>query len=530
MARLNFPSRSLVRRLQRALVLERRLCAFYKQRICELEAKNLKLRVRVLDLEARLSLNSSNSSMPPSSDRKPNSKLSSDSDAKPSSKSLRSKTGKRPGAQKGHKGYGFSLPKREPDQTISCVPTECEGCPHATECAKHQKKVDTRYVLDLIIKTLLLRYVAYSRQCPLRGGVELTATFPRGVNHTKQYGNLFWALAVALYVNFNCSYDKIHEFLSQLTDTKASVGWAFNKFKALAESVAANEAIERIKQLLLQERTVVCDETGVRAECGNAWIHNASTSLLTLQTVSRKRGSEGMLEGDFLPHYMGTVVHDCWSPYWNDRLKQFDNDGNLVSFFQHALCNQHLIRELRWVYEIGPLTAMGNQDWAFEVEVWLLTFQMIRNEAIAKGQRFLSNATVANYQEIFMDYVDEGMAKNPDTNATKDSKIHRKIRALLKRMAKRCHEFLKFLQDFDVPFTSNQAERDLRIYKARLAVSGCFRKLDGCARYVKLYSIVNSAHKLGVTWKDTMLGLIRNESVQTLLPYDGQKSSMLALT
>ena len=59
---------------------------------------------KLAELEARLNMNSTNSSMPPSSDRW----------RKPQSE--RKKSGKKPGGQLGHKGHGLKI-DREPDKT-----------------------------------------------------------------------------------------------------------------------------------------------------------------------------------------------------------------------------------------------------------------------------------------------------------------------------------------------------------------------------------------------------------------------------
>ena len=43
-------------------------------------------------------------------------------------------------------------------------------------------------------------------------------------------------------------------------------------------------------------------------------------------------------EHGILPKRIGTLVHDCWGPYW-----QLD--------CEHALCNAHLLRELTFLHE-----------------------------------------------------------------------------------------------------------------------------------------------------------------------------------
>ena len=156
---------------------------------------------------------------------------------------------------------------------------------------------------------------------------------------------------------------EIHEFLSCLTGTKSSVGWACNKVKALAEGLTVEEAIKKIKTRLLQEPVVVCDETGARAEAKNAWVHTVSTPEISYQIASTWRGVKGMIEGDFLPHFKGAVVHDCWSPYWSDLLTDPSRNEQTSGVLLHALCNQHLIRELRWVFEHGSFNECEDQAW-----------------------------------------------------------------------------------------------------------------------------------------------------------------------
>ena len=43
------------------------------------------------------------------------------------------------------------------------------------------------------------------------------------------------------------------------------------------------------------------------------------------------------------------------------------------------------------------------------------------------------------------------------------------------RLQKRREAVLRFLTDVAVPYTNNQAERDLRMMKLRMKISGCFR-------------------------------------------------------
>jgi len=89
-------------------------------------------------LEERLN---KNSSKPPSSDGL----------NKPKPKSLRKPSGKKAGAQPGHKGKGLNLMKT-PDETIQHQPAQCNSCQHFGQCqACSVSKI--RYEVDIQVET-----------------------------------------------------------------------------------------------------------------------------------------------------------------------------------------------------------------------------------------------------------------------------------------------------------------------------------------------------------------------------------------
>jgi transposase len=110
--------------------------------------------LKIAELEARLNMNSKNSSMPPSNDmwRKP--------------QSCRQKTGKKPGGQLGHKGHGLKI-EREPDKTIQLKPQICKQCNNTNIKDTNGTDIDHRYKIDVKIQTQLTRYNQVELVCPV---------------------------------------------------------------------------------------------------------------------------------------------------------------------------------------------------------------------------------------------------------------------------------------------------------------------------------------------------------------------------
>ena len=84
--------------------------------VADLTARLEQAMARIADLEARLKTSSANSSKPPSSDGL----------AKPAPKSLRSRSGRRPGRPKGQDGV--TLQRFVDPDVVRHVPTVCAGC------------------------------------------------------------------------------------------------------------------------------------------------------------------------------------------------------------------------------------------------------------------------------------------------------------------------------------------------------------------------------------------------------------------
>ena len=65
-----------------------------------------------------------------------------------------------------------------------------------------------------------------------------------------------------------------------------------------------------------------------------------------------------------------------------------------------------------------------------------------------------------------------------------------------------------------MPFTNNQAERDLRMIKVKNKVIGCFRSLEGARNFLTLKSFTSTAAKNGVTAFQALLALFSGQVIR----------------
>lgn len=59
-----------------------------------------------------------------------------------------------------------------------------------------------------------------------------------------------------------------------------------------------------------------------------------------------------------------------------------------------------------------------------------------------------------------------------------------------------------------MPFTNNQAERDLRMTKLQMKISGCWRTTEGAETFAALRSYVSTVRKNGAGVLDALTALL----------------------
>ena len=426
----------------------------------------LSLFSRIEALEQRLGMDSTNSSKPPSSDglAKP----------KPKPKSLRDKTGKKPGGQKGHTGTTLK-PKENPDVIIKYEPQQCScGCDLSNV---NGAIVQKRQIADL--PQTILEYTEHQvveKECPYCHQ-KTQGQLPDWIEDAAvQYGPQVRALFVYLSTVQFLSYERIVEFCESLFGFAPSEGTINSTLEDCYERLDGFE--EEVKAKLQEAQVLHCDETGCRVGSKTNWLHVGATETETYYHVDPKRGNEALDRMGILPDYEGTVVHDCWKPYF-----QYGAS--------HGICNAHILRELKYVNE------EMNQPWAEEMMKHLLSGLKMKNESGIPNEQEYSD-----YEEEYTRILKRGKFQQPQVPPKHEFRKGREAKSksenLIDRLERYRENVLMFLRKEEVPFTNNRAERDIRMVKVKAKVSGGFRTQNGARIFARIRGAISTFKKRGL--------------------------------
>lgn len=418
--------------------------------------------------------NSRNSSKPPSSDGY----------SKPAPKSLKKSSGKKPGGQQGHKGSSMKI-LRKPDEIVPHYPAACLNCPNRALC--QMRVAERRYEEDILIRTHIVEHHQMECCCPRQENKKLRGEFPAHIKATKQYGNNLIALASALSTVGMVSIDRIQKLLSNVFQISISTGTIQNRLRSLHELVKL--PVKYIRHQVSQLPLLHCDETGLRVSKKLRWLHCMCGEGWVYYALHDKRGREAMEEIGIIPGYRGIMLHDCWKPYFT-----YDKA-------EHALCCAHFLRELVYADEVK------HQKWAKPLEDLLYEMLNERKRLLELGKSCFSKEQTEVYSSRYDALVAQGLEANPLQERRKGQMGAPKkgeMRSLLERLRDRKHQILRFVEDWNVPFTNNTAEQAIRLYKVKEKVSGCFRTKQGAEEYADIMSYTNTAHKHGVGFFDAI--------------------------
>jgi len=446
-----------------------------------LSTKNNELQAEI----AKLKTNSRNSSKPPSTD----------GFERPIIKNQRTKSNLNPGGQPGHKGK-----TREkiatPDKIVELKPIQavCDEC--GGTLVVEDEAVSIRQVIEVEKPSaVVIEYQQYRGTCGKCGKI-FTPELPHGSKGALTIGDTIKAYVIYLTQYQLLPLNRTVQLIEDIYGIRISEGTLVNiqyeYSKLLLPFVKAAELI------LINSPVVNFDETGMDVMSKLWWMHVACTDTLTLYAIMEKRGQEGMNKMGILPSFTGTAVHDHLNSYY------------CYIECTHAECNAHILRYLIFLYEDCHF------EWAGLMLGLLLKIKKHVDLTKTFGENLIGASDIAQYESDYQEILsraqteEEGCGKNYSNNQIIES------RRMRNRLDKYALETLSFMYDFTIPFDNNQAERDIRMPKAKQKISGGFRSEAGSLAFARARSFISTCIKRGLSVIDGLKAVLTGDALSYL--------------
>lgn len=409
------------------------------------------LKARINELEHRK--NSNNSSIPPSKDENRVKK----------NQSLREKSDRKPGGQKGHEGSMLKITEH-PDEVINYIPQYCNCCGKDLS-GQREEFIAKRQVIELPeIKIRYREYQIYYRKC--KCGYITESKFPEDIKTSIQYGNSVESLISYLYARHYIPFLRMKEILSDIFHLPISEGGIHYLLERFTKK--AKPFYNQIRDKIEQSTVLGSDETGANLNSKLSWFWTWQNNKLTYIAHSLNRGSD-TIKKIFPNGFVNAIInHDRWASQINTPAKG------------HQLCTAHLLRDFNYLIELYK------SEWATKLKALLK--RSIRLKESLQPIDYLKGIPERTQIEseldllLFEEEIDEK---------------HKKALTLQKKLKKQRNSILTFLYYNEVPPDNNGSERAIRNVKVKQKISGFFKSGKGAQSFAINRSIIDTIIKSG---------------------------------
>jgi len=367
----------------------------------------------------------------------------------------------------------------------------CDVCGEdlkTTPCRHHERRTK----IDIVFEKVIEHVDAEVKQCPTCAAT-VKGQFPSDLHGPLQYGDGLKAFVVNLLVCQMVAMNRVQKLVKSMLGVVIAEASLLKFILRLHQALAKWEL--NATEQLLKAPSMHVDETALRVDKKNYWIHVYSAGEITLKRLHRRRGMDAIDSINIIPRYGGAIIHDCWSSYFS-----YQNVG-------HGLCGSHLLRELTFIVD--------SNDYAWAANIKRLLQETCMNVA-KKQEKQLPDKEYAALQKRYRNCLTRGAKELPAIPAKPSGKRGKMAKSdahnLWERLNKHEESVLLFAKEPHVSFTNNRAERDLRMAKVKQKVSGCFRTEIYAQAYCRISSYIQTMANKGYNPLIAIQMALANES------------------
>jgi len=391
--------------------------------------------------------NSGNSSIPPSKDE----------NRPKRNQSLREKSGRKPGAQKGHKGTTLTMVEA-PDKIEKLIPDYCNCCGkdlRAIEAILASK----RQVVELPpIQPIYIEYQCFSKTCSC--GHQQKGTYPSHITNHIQYGSSVEALVGYFSVYQYLPFKRMTELFSDVFNLPISQGSIGNLLQRLGDK--SQVIYDAIQNSIAKSRSVGGDETGLKVNGDKFWAWIWQNTMLTFISISTNRGKQ-TVQKLFPKGFINATLN---SDRWKTHITTYARG--------HQLCFAHLLRDLNYLIELESTQFAKNTKSLFKKAIELKRVNPQYDKGDSMAVEIETKMDELLKEQLYQE-------KTPKTVIFQNS------------MSDYRNYLFQFLYDKDIPPDNNGSERGIRNIKVKMKISGQFK--IGYDTFAKLRSVIDTCIK-----------------------------------
>ncbi len=387
----------------------------------------------------------------------------------------RVKSGKSKGGQIGRKGKTLST-TNNPDKVVDVYGEDiCECGGKIIYSCEHIKK----QVIDILNEIEVIEYRYHKGKCE-KCGKEYTAKIPKEHANPIQYSKRIKNTVPVIRNISNMSVETTKTVINTLfKGLNLSTGWIHKQDKILAKQ--CEPVVKDIKEHLISAEIAHSDETSIKIDDKLGCCLCFSDEKAVVYDMFKNKSEKTFNEFEIYKKYSGILVHDHNKMYYK------------FLAINHAECNVHILRYLKCVID------MFKREGASKLRDFLMRIYNEKIEAIEEGSTGFNEERIIEIEEEYLQILKE-WEDEYNTAISKIKKVPKTLREeknLFTRLREYKEEHLRFIKNFKVPFSNNEAERNLRKIKMKINVSRRFGKLECAKEYAIIKTIIETAKKQG---------------------------------
>ncbi|MEG0794824.1 MAG: IS66 family transposase [Bacilli bacterium] len=401
-------------------------------------------------------------------------------------------TGDTIGRKHGHKKD--KLEKIEDNKITEHIEHKIETCPN---CDKHKLvktgKIISKDVKDYKILTYYTRHDFIEYKCSCCGKL-VHELIPNHLKEECQYGSEIKSLALTLSNVGNVPFNKVKRIISGLSMEQIT---PCEGYLAKLQKVSAKKLdsfSNELRTALLSSKIVYWDDTVINVNTKQSCMRYYGNDSLCLFKAHEKKNKEG-LDKDRILGLLGTntvVEHDHNKINYNNEY-----------CFINAECCQHLLRDLRKVELNIP-----ERKWCKEMIKLFQSYDHKRNELLSKN---IDTFTKEEVNDFIIELEHNLLTGLNEYEENSKPYYVKKELTLIQRLMEYRDNYIYWILDFDLPFTNNLSERNLRGIKSKMKISGQFQNIERAKDYASIRSYIETCRLYGKNEVDCLTRLVEDK-------------------